>query len=212
MKIGMNMLSYDHMCKLILRNISSSEIELELTLMVYWNDERLNVTMNCDGFIDNSTLEKIWIPKPDIHHKSFIEKIERIGGTTDYFSADPDYLHWYLELYVGIQCPFDFSFYPFDTHQCNVLFTSFFHTHEDVNYTSWDLTDDSTNIQHALKYDVGYKIIGDEDLSDNSPTCGFTVKLKRHLSAAFITKFIPSFMMVMIAFCRYQTFHFRCMG
>ena len=206
MKIGMNMLSYDHMCKLILRNISSSEIELELTLMVYWNDERLNVTGNCDGFIDNSTLEKIWIPKPDIYHKSFIEKIERIGGTTDYFSADPSTLYWYLELYVGIQCPFDFSFYPFDTHQCNVLFTSFFHTDEVVNYTSWNLDDESKENQHALEYDVEYNMMTDGD-QYGYPTCGFTVKLKRHLEAAIINKFIPSFMIVMVAFCRYQVFH-----
>ena len=205
------MLGNDHLLNLYnLRSIFSSEIELELSVALYWSDERLNVTGNCTGFIDNSTLNRIWTPRPDIHHKSFIEKVERIGGTTDYFSADPDYFHWWLEIYVGIQCPFDFSFYPFDTHQCNVLFTSHFLTDQVVNYTAGDLIDDSMEIQHALKYDVEYKMERDEDsLSYNYPTCGFNIKLTRHLEAAFINKFIPSFMTVMIAFCRYQVLNFR---
>ena len=166
---------------------------------------------DCGGFIDKSTLQKIWTPQPDVYHKSFIEKIERIGGTTDYFSADPDYnLYWFLELYVVIQCPFDFSFYPFDTHHCDVLFTSHLHTNTVVNYTSSDINDDSMEIQHALKYDVEYKIqTNEEDIFDDYSTCGFTVILSRHLQAALINKFIPSFMLVMISFCRYLSLYLR---
>ena len=189
----------------------SSEIELELIVEFYWYDTRLNVT-DCDGFIDKSTLQKIWTPQPDVLHKSFIEKVERIGGTTDYISADPDYLYWWLKLYVGIQCPFDFSFYPFDTHHCDVLFQSHVHTNKVVNYTSSDPYDESMEIQHALKYDVEYKIqTNEEKLSYDYPTCGFTVKLSRHLQAALINKFIPSFMLVMISFCRYPIIHLRKM-
>ena len=199
------MLGNNHLSKKFVTNIFSSEIELELTLELYWNDERLNVT-DCDGFIDNSTLQRIWTPRPDIFHKSFIEKIKRIGGTTDFFSADPEDFYWYLELYVGIQCQFAFAFYPFDTHSCNVIFTSFFHTNQIVEYSSWELIDESEEIQHALKYDVEYNKIMDDMFREvlNYSTCGFNVKLTRHLEAAFINKFMPSFMIVMIAFCRYQ--------
>ena len=189
----------------LLETIFSSEIEMELILQLYWNDDRLNVTGNCDGFIDNTTLQGIWTPRPDIHPKSFIEKVERIGGTTDYFSVDPDNFYWWLELYVKIQCPFDFSFYPFDTHHCEVLFSSHFHTDKVVKYRSSELIDDSKEVQHALKFDVEYTLISDDKyLYDNHSTCGFSVTLTRHLAAAFINQFIPSFMIVMIAFCRYQ--------
>ena len=181
---------------------------------MYWKDERLNVTGYCDGFIDNSTLEKIWTPQPDVYHKSFIEKIERISGTTDYFSADPSTFHWYLELYVGIQCPFDFSFYPFDTHHCDMVFSSHFHTDQVVQYKSSELVDDSKEVQHALKYDVEYTLTIDDKYLYyyNHSTSGFSVTLTRHLAAAFINQFIPSFMVVMIAFCRYHIIHFRNMA
>ena len=183
---------------------------LEVIVDMYWKDERLNVT-DCDGFIDNSTLQRIWTPRPDIYYKSFIQKIERIGGTTDYFSADPNYLYWYLELYVGIQCKLDFAFYPFDTHSCNVIFTSHFHTNQVVAYSAYELIDESEEIQHELKYDVEYITIRDDIYSDETEysTCGFKVKLTRHLQAAFINKFMPSFMIVMITFCRYQFLYKR---
>ena len=173
-------------------------------MYLFWNDERLNVTDKCEGFIDHPILQKIWRPRPDIPHTSFIEKTERIGGTTDYYSADPNSLFWYLELNIGIQCPFDYSFYPFDTNECDVLFISHFYSDQDVNYTSLGLVDESKEIQHSLKYDVEYKEISDEAFPPKIPATGFTVKLSRRLGAAFINKFIPSSLIVVLAFCRFE--------
>ena len=184
-------------------NVFSSEIELDIVLDISWNDKRLKITGDCHGFIDNSTLTRIWTPRADIHHKSSIKIVERIGGTTDFYSADPDYIYWYLQLVVGIQCPFDFSFYPFDDQWCNILLTSHFHTDQVVQYSSWALYDESKEIQQALKYRVQYEKLPDASCCDNYSTSGFKVKLTRHLANAFINTFIPSFITVMIAFCRY---------
>ena len=167
-----------------------------------WKDERLNISEDCVGFINNSTLTRIWTPQPDINHKSFIRIVERIGGTTDFYSADPGSLRWYLHLVVGIQCPFDFSFYPFDVQWCNITFRSHFHTDKVVQYSSYGLYDDSKEIQQALKYGVQYEKLSDASYYNYS-TSGFNIKLTRHLRNAFINTFIPSFIIVMIAFCRY---------
>ena len=118
---------------------------------------------------------------------------------------------WELELILKIQCPFDFCFYPFDKQECSVKFTSYFHTNDVVNYSTWHLEDISGEIQQALEYDIKYDIISQKkDLIHKYYTCGecnysvsgFYVKLRRKLGPAIINVFIPSLITVMIAFCR----------
>ena len=185
----------------VVRSSFSSEIELDIVLDVSWKDERLNITGNCNGFIDNSTLTRIWTPRTDIYHKSAIKIVDRIGATTDFYSADPDYIYWYLQLVLAVQCPFDFSFYPFDAQWCNVIFASHFHTDQVVQYSTWALNDDSKEIQQALKYGIQYEELPNDSYYNYS-TSGFKVKLSRHLTYALTNTFIPSFITVMIAFCR----------
>ena len=118
---------------------------------------------------------------------------------------------WELELVLRIQCPFDFSFYPFDKQECSVKFTSYVHTENVVKYKTWHLKDISDKIQQAMEYDIGYEILSkEEDLIHSYYTCerciysvsGFNVKLKRKLSSAIMNVFIPSLITVTIAFCR----------
>ena len=118
---------------------------------------------------------------------------------------------WDLALVLRIQCPFDFSFYPFDGQDCSVKFTSFFHTDNVVKYKTWHLEDISDKVQQALGYDIEYEIISNkDDLIHKYHPCderiysvsGFNVKLKRNLGPAIMTIFVPSLITVIIAFCR----------
>ena len=193
-------------------DIFSSQIELELTVSFEWHDSRLNITGHCEGFIDNETIDAIWIPRPYIPHLSHINTIGRLVGSTEFYYAVPDLLHWELELTVGLQCPFDFGFYPFDVQLCQVKFTSYFHTDEVVRYSTRRLQDLSARIQQSLEYDIQYEIISSkDDLVHQYLSCaeckysasGFCVKLRRRWSTSIINLFIPSLITVMIAFCRY---------
>ena len=186
-------------------NISRSEIEIEFILDLSWNDVRLN-TSSCYGFIDNSIVPKIWTPQIDIYHKSYIEKIDRIGGASDFFSGDPDYFYWAQTVNTKIKCQFDFTQYPFDRHLCSVIFESFFHKRDAVVYNLGELDDRRDGIQHKLKYDVNYSPIYDDMYQDWSSysRCGFHVKLTRKVTPALANKFLPSLLIIMIAFCRYK--------
>ena len=190
----------------------SSQIELELTVNFNWSDSRLNITGHCLGFIDNETIKEIWIPRPYIPHLSYITTVGRLIASTEFFQADPDLFHWELELVLRLQCPFDFSFYPFDVQLCQVKFTSYFHTDDVVRYSTRTLQDLSAKIQQSLEYNIEYKVISSEkDLVHQYFSCaecsysvsGFCVKLRRKLSTSIINLFIPSLITVMIAFCRY---------
>ena len=119
--------------------------------------------------------------------------------------------NWELELVLRIQCPFDFSFYPFDRQKCSIKFTSYVHTDDVVKYKTWQVEDISDKIQQALEYDVEYEVMSrKEELAHKYYTCkecnysvsGFNVKLRRKLGPAIINVFIPSLITVMIAFCR----------
>ena len=118
---------------------------------------------------------------------------------------------WELELVLRIQCPFDFSFYPFDKHECIVKFTSYVHTGNVVKYKTWQLKEISDKVQQALEYDIEYEIMSEkDDLFHKYYTCdeciysvsGFNVKLKRKLGSAIMNVFVPSLITVTIAFCR----------
>ena len=109
--------------------------------------------------------------------------------------------NWEIELVLRIQCPFDFSYYPFDNQECSVKFASYFHTDDVIKYITWQLEDISGTIQQALEYDIKYKIISSQnDLKHKYFTCkecnysvsGFNVKLNRKLGPAFINIYIPS--------------------
>ena len=156
------------------------------------------------------------MPRPYIPHLSSIATVGRLIGSTEFFQADPDLFNWELELVLGLQCPYDFYFYPFDVQLCQVKFTSYFHTDDVVRYSTRKLQDVSDNIQQSLEYNIEYKIISSKkDLvqqyfstSAKCPECsysvsGFWVKLRRKWSTSIINIFIPSLITVMIAFCRY---------
>ena len=116
--------------------IFSAEVVIRLQQRFRWQDVRLNIS-NCTGILDDLTINNIWKPSPYVHSTSFIKNVERIDGSTNYFEAEPPYnFYWYMELDIGLQCPFDFAFYPFDSHTCNVSFRSFYHTYDVVWYSS----------------------------------------------------------------------------
>ena len=151
----------------------------------------------------------IWTPRPYIHSTSFIQPVKRINGETDYIiAAPPNKFAWHMEFNIGVECPFDFAYYPFDSHSCQVKFQS--HSYEDsvVRYTSGNLTDSSLEIQPALKYHVAYDLMTDKEdlqiITDDASfsTCGFYIYIDRKRVPAVLSVFIPSFLIVLITFCR----------
>ena len=186
-------------------------VELGVRLQTEWTDTRLNGTIpGCYGRIYSPAVDEIWIPRPYMVSTAFIEPVETIAET-DFYYFEPDHMfHRYQELNIGVQCPFEFSYYPFDAHTCKVQFHSSSYTSSVVNYTS-ELKVASDNLQHALKYDIAYREFTDEkDLvvsmseEDHYSACGFYIDLRRKRGPAILNIFIPSFLIVLIAFCRYD--------
>ena len=187
---------------------------MRLETTYYWNDQRLSLA-NCSGLVNQTIVDKIWLPRPYIDHSSHIEPVNQINGPTVSFEAAPDGndgqsgFYWYMEMVLALHCKFDFKFFPFDSQSCNVRYSSKDFTVDFVNFSTWGFKDKSDEIQQTLKYDIEYKVMTDQkDLIVHNyydySACGFIIKLKRKLGLSMVNIFIPSFLIVLVAFTRYS--------
>ena len=135
--------------------IFSAVVVLGVKLTITWKDSRLNVS-DCDGAIDRDVVEEMWVPSPHMVSTSFIESIKTLTAKKSFWWYKPPVFLWHQELNIGVQCPFDFSYYPFDSHSCMVQFHSNSYTDKVVQYNS-TFFDESPHLQHALKYDIEYR-------------------------------------------------------
>ena len=137
--------------------IFSAVVVLGVKLDTIWTDSRLNVSLpGCKGNIYSSVVEQMWLPRPYMVSTAYIESVKTNPVTDYYFFEPPNFFRWYQELNIAVQCPFEFSYYPFDSQSCRVQFHSSSYTDSVVNYTSV-LIDESDYLQHALKYEVAYR-------------------------------------------------------
>ena len=141
---------------------------------------------------------------------SYIESVKTNPVIDYYIFQPPDVFIRYQELNIGVECPFEFSYYPFDSHTCMLQFHSSQYTDNVVNYTC-ELTDASDHLQHALKYNIAYREFTDEEdffvgysATQQFSACGFYIDLQRKRGPAILNIFIPSFLIVLIAFCRHD--------
>ena len=188
-------------------------VVLGVKLETRWTDSRLNVSepeyVYCRGSIYSSAVGKMWLPRPYMVSTAYIEPVHTNPVTDYYFFEPPKFFRRYQELNIAVQCPFEFSYYPFDSQTCRVQFHSSSYTDGVVNYTS-KIFDESDILQHALKYEVAYREFTDEEDfyisysgGEQYSACGFYIDLRRKRGPAIINIFVPSFLIVLIAFCRY---------
>ena len=186
--------------------ISSSEVMINLEIYMEWNDHRLNFS-DCVGMMNPSIMNDIWLPQPFLQYLSSVHQPEQITGNYGYLEATPkDGFIWWIEIIAVIQCPFDFTFYPFDKQECMVKFSSFSFPEDVVLHSSKELSKSYNGIERAFKYSVEYTIMtAKEDLSffDGDhiySACGLFINLARNFSPAIINFFLPSFFIVIITF------------
>ena len=145
--------------------IFSAVVVLGVKLETRWTDSRLNDSLPeyvyCRGSIYSSVVEKMWLPRPYMVSTAYIEPV-KTNPVTDYYFYVPPIFKRYQELNIAVQCPFEFSYYPFDSQTCRFQFHSSSYTDGVVNYTS-KIFDESDILQHALKYEVAYREFTDEE-------------------------------------------------
>ena len=188
----------------------SAVVELGLYLETKWTDARINVLLpDCYGVLYSTDVERMWLPRPYMLSTAYIESVKTNPATDYYFFEPPNIFRRYQELNVGVQCPFEFSYYPFDSHTCKVQFHDSSSTDRVVHYNS-SVDDASDDLQHALKYDIVYRNFTDKEdfhigyeSGEGFSACGFYIDLHRKRGPAIINVFIPSCLIVLIAFCRY---------
>ena len=195
----------------LMNHVCSSVIILDMGLYINWNDKRLKYS-NCTGIVNPSVMKDIWLPKPYLHHLISRDNPDQVIDTSSYLEAtSSEGFYWWLEIIFGIQCSFDFTYYPFDEQVCSVKFQSTSFPIEVVQYSTWYLLKSVYGIEHDLKYRVEFvQMKEDQDLvlydgSYNWSTCGFNIKLDRKLTPAVLNFFVPSVLIVIITFCRLRT-------
>ena len=194
-------------CHFMPRKINfSSEVIMDMELYINWKDHRLSFS-NCTGFLGPSVMREIWLPRPYLHHLTSVYDRDQITANSDYLEASASNgLVWWIEITAGIQCSFDFTFYPFDHQECIVKLSSNSFPHDVVSYSSNKLIRSNYGIQHDLHYSVEYSMLAeDEDLTFfggnyHYTSCGFVISLDRKLSQPVVNLFLPSAFIVIISF------------
>ena len=180
-----------------------SEIVIQLGITMSWSDTRLVSNMNCTGLPDPEKFKKIWRPHPFLYYSSSIEIVDTLKDKTEIFEKTPEKLFWWLKADLGIQCRFDFSYYPFDIQVCTVKFSSTNLRDTSVTYETSSLDvefDAKFTVQHALPYEIEYEVLTDpKELNlkyggGSYSISGFKMKLQRRKSSFVANFFFPSFL------------------
>lgn len=177
-----------------------------MDIYIHWTDRRLNFS-DCNGNLDLNMRNAIWFPQPWLFYISQRKKPMQIVSQNDNLEAPSTHdLLWMFYISLGIHCPFDFTFYPFDIQKCSFKLSSTLFPEDFVKYSTMSLSYSQYGIQPALKYEVTYTVMkAPEDLTFfdhyNWSVCGFYINLERKFSPAVINFFLPSTFIVIIAFC-----------
>ena len=184
-----------------------SEIVIQLGIFMQWPDTRLLSKMNCTGMPDPEILKKIWTPHPFLYYSSSIKVVDTLKDKTELFEKTPEKLSWWLKADLGIQCRFDFSYYPFDSQACTLKLSSMDLRDTVVKYVTSSLDREyGANMQHELAYEIEYELLTDpKDLTvdyggGSYSISGFMMTLKRRKSSFVANFFFPSFLIVLTAF------------
>jgi hypothetical protein len=114
-----------------------------------------------------------------------------------------------------VQCPFDFSYFPFDVHHCSLRMSSKFMHIDTKTYETLKFRDVSGRMQPNVGYSIAYNIFKrTEDMTQTSPTsghiystAGFHITLSRDISYSVVNTFLPSLLIVLTSFIRGATIH-----
>ena len=209
-----------------LRNIISvsekeQTISLEMTLRMFWKDERLSIVDSGDLLRDpthynlsyevqtRKQLDNIWIP--DL----FVDEAKAVRNPT--YKVPPESLRLYEDgslrfskrFNFDVACRMDFQKYPVDTQECIVHLESFTYSKE-VLVFKWlrgeDTITNNPNISLAHYY---YNMTTEEYDTKNKNTHNYQesfsglaikIKLTRKTRVYTVQDILPSFLYVWIAY------------
>ena len=172
-----------------------------------WPDTRLVSKMNCTGKPDVKLLRRIWRPNPFLYYSSSIEIVDTFKDKAEFFEKTPKKFSWWLKADLGIQCGFDFRYYPFDSQMCTVKLSSTNLRDNVVKYVTSSInTEYGAHMQPELAYEIEYELLNDpKDLtakyiSGSYSISGFKIILHRRKFLFVANFFIPSFLIVLTSF------------
>ena len=70
------------------------------------------------GELDETVIREIWKPDPYVYFYSGAEVQKTLTGPSEAFTVDPESFAWFISVELAVHCPFDFYYYPFDSHAC----------------------------------------------------------------------------------------------
>lgn len=117
-------------------NAKEQTITVFLQLMSIWNDTRITAKLNGSDWIivDEKVAKDVYFPKMTFLRSKSTKELEIFGPNYPYFwMMLPHHLEYRELLKVEFFCDFDFSQYPFDQHECKLIFGSNFLSNFYVN-------------------------------------------------------------------------------
>ncbi len=146
-----------------------------------------------------------------IFHNAHTRILPVLNGRSESLNAHPVLgFEWWLEIDVGLHCPFDFSYYPFDTQACRFMISSMAATKETLIMHTAAVIDETAEVQQTMSYKIGYvQFKRPEDFffvnavsKKNFSLSGFDMKMSRQLQSTLANVFLPSFLTVVTASIR----------
>ena len=211
-----------------LRNIikvseKEQTISLEITLRMFWRDDRLSLKSTA-GLPRDSThynlsyivqigeeISKFWLPDLFVDEAIETRNPAYKVPTESLRVYEDSSLRFSKRFNFDVACAMDFTKYPMDRQDCFTRIESFAFTKEDMEFR-WlgkDAMDDNPNIS-LPQYD--HKLYTDEKYitnyyKENYSGLIFKIGLLRKMNVHIVQDFLPSFLYVWIAYFAIQMSH-----
>jgi len=191
-------------------------ISLELSLKLFWRDERLNFESSADSPKDpthynlsynimrRDMINNIWIPDLFVDQAVFSRDLNFKVPTESLRLYEDSSLKFSKRFNFDAACRMDFRKYPVDTQTCIVRLESFSYTKEDlvVNWLGKDKITENPNITLS-HYDFNLNAVDEYVTYYYAESfSGLTIKieLNRKIRNHLMNDYLPSFLYVVVAY------------
>ena len=173
-----------------------------------WNEPRIIAPSNISDHapIDISFLKLLWIPDTYFLNLKSIKILDGVHNANGIFLLNKTNILYEIEMEIEVFCNMSFESYPFDSHSCFFMMTSFKHEFNVLNFTLTEFDFDASTQVGRLDYMVEIESLPESmklrKFKSNGRRfayAGCVIKLKRYVQKYILNYFMPSGLLVLVS-------------
>ena len=173
-----------------------------------WSEPRIIAPSNISDHapIDISFLKLLWIPDTYFLNLKSIKILDGVHNANGIFLLNKTNILYEIEMEIEVFCNMSFESYPFDSHSCFFMMTSFKHEFNVLNFSLTEFDFDASTQVGRLDYMVEIESLPESmklrKFKSNGRRfayAGCAVKLKRYVQKYILNYFMPSGLLVLVS-------------